>query len=1845
MPRTTSRPVPLVLAAFLGGATLLLAGCPENGNGATDAVFTLTAPEPGADWPLGSVQTIAWEQTEGETLDTVTLGLHKDGYNIARIAEGTENDGAYDWTIPAAVPAQDGYQIFLEADGARFLSEAFRLSQPQGGVAPAIGLDPVNVHDFGYTETQWTFEVWNSGTAGTTLDFDVFSNKAWLQVAPLEGTSTGEGDRKTITVTVDRDLLAPGQQSATVTVAAEGLSSKNIQVTASTPRPALEVSATAYDFGSAENTWAFEVWNSGEPFSTLDFTVFGDKAWMVVEPLSGQSTGEDDPQTIQVSLDRGALNPGNNSGTVTVTGAAVGSKTIQITALRPVPALSLSSTAHDFGATGTQWAFEVWNSGDAGSVLDFDVSSNKGWLRVAPAAGQSSGPADRKTITVNLDRGVLAPGGSNGAITVSAGGLSSKTISINANIPRPEIGVSGNAFDFGYTDTTWTFEVWNSGEPDSVLDFGVFADSVWASVDPPSGTSTGPDDRVTVTVTLDRGRLQQDAGNANITVNADDIGAQTIRLTARVPRPELAVSATAHDFGSAESSWSFDVWNAGDPGSQVAFQVSTDRQWLSVSPASGASSGADDKQPVEVTVDRQLLQTGDNSGTVSVTAPGESTRSITLTARRPTPAISLSSTSHDYGAAESSWTFDVWNSGDEGSTLAFEVFADKSWLTLSPTSEQSAGSEDRKAITATLDRDALSIGANSATITVNADGLDSKTIRITATRPQPQISVSAPSYDFERAATEWAFEVWNAGEADSLLRFQVAVDVPWLSITPEAGASSGPDDRTAVTVTLDRAALPEASNSGRITVQADGVSSKNISINATRAQPEIGLSDTQFDFGNVDTDWTFQVWNAGDPASTLDFWVETDREWLAAAPATGSSASEEDRQTITITLQRALLPTGSSSGRITVGASGAAAKTITINAQRGTPEIGLSATTHDFGGGAGPWTLDVWNTGDAGSTLNFQVFADKDWIQVSPGSGASTGADDVQGISVAIDRALLNQGNNSGAITVTAPDANPRTVSITARKPQPQIGLSSTSYDFGRTASTWTFDVWNAGDPGSTLNFLTSSDQSWIRVSPSAGASTGETDTQTIEVTIDRGGLTPGNHSGTVIVSTAQGGTTRQVSIAAATPQPAIALSGATFDFRTTQTERTFQVWNAGDPGSVLNFFVSPNQDWISVSPEEGQSTGSDDAQTITITIDRGLLSDGGNTGQITLSADDIPVQTVTVQATTPTPQVEVSATSYDFSTTDTDWSFQVWNGGESGSALQFTVEPDKEWISVTPVSGASTGPGDVQTISVTIDRGLLPATSNSGRIYVNSPDGGSKSINVNASVPQPAVSVSADSYDFGKTQTEWTFDVWNSGPAGTTLEFLVVPDSPWLSVAPPAGTSGGPGERVAVTVTIDRGQLTEAVNNGRLQVRGQNGSTKTVNLTARTPQPEVATSASGHTFALGETEWTLEVWNAGDPGTTLEFQLATDKDWLSVTPGQGSSTDINDRAQVTVQIDPGAVPPDENTGRVTIISQNGQRNDVSISVRLPQPAIGTSAQQHDFGSAGTDWAFEVWNAGDDGTTLDFYVATDQLWLSVSPISGASSGPLDRQTIAVTLDRGLLAAGDNRGNIRITADGISGQTTISVQATQAKALRVNAASKAREPDGFSWETAYTSVQAAIDRAAELHVPAVWVARGVVRETIWMHAGIDLYGGFAGVEQNLKQRPVLLQRTLIDGEHLRRCVVGAPDTLMDGFALMRGAAEAGAGVFFAEGAGAIVDCTFTGHHAERGAAVYADTASLSLVDCSFQANASTAPDGATVETGEGALVLNGCAFEGNDGRRTAARGGTVVTAVSETAESP
>lgn len=234
---------------------------------------------------------------------------------------------------------------------------------------------------------------------------------------------------------------------------------------------------------------------------------------------------------------------------------------------------------------------------------------------------------------------------------------------------------------------------------------------------------------------------------------------------------------------------------------------------------------------------------------------------------------------------------------------------------------------------------------------------------------------------------------------------------------------------------------------------------------------------------------------------------------------------------------------------------------------------------------------------------------------------------------------------------------------------------------------------------------------------------------------------------------------------------------------------------------------------------------------------------------------------------------------------------------------------------------------------------------------------------------------------------------------------------------------------------------------------------------------------------------------------------------------------------------------------------------------------------------------------------------------------------------------------------------------------------VNVNNTSNTQDGTTWETAFNTIQPAIDAPPAAGNVEVWVAEGVYDEarysyphpaaaqntgSVMMKEWVDIYGGFEGNETVRGDRDWEEHQTVIDGSKARydryayHVIVGASNAILDGFTVEGGrtggllidetrygagmynyncsptvsnctffgnAGGYGGGMYNESSSSSIINCKFSKNIAYKGSALYAKFSLLNIENCTFSEN-SEGEDSATLESEDSALSLSGCAFVNN-----------------------
>ena len=239
------------------------------------------------------------------------------------------------------------------------------------------------------------------------------------------------------------------------------------------------------------------------------------------------------------------------------------------------------------------------------------------------------------------------------------------------------------------------------------------------------------------------------------------------------------------------------------------------------------------------------------------------------------------------------------------------------------------------------------------------------------------------------------------------------------------------------------------------------------------------------------------------------------------------------------------------------------------------------------------------------------------------------------------------------------------------------------SHDFGGVPEgetrTWTFGITNCGGEG-TLDWTVADDQDWLTVSPESGSDAG-----TVTVTIDTTGLAVGAHTGTITVGSSDGTKTGSISLTVpdSVVDPVLCTDPdpPSHDFGKVKAGKTrawtFDITNCGE--GTLDWTVTDDQDWITVSPESGS-----DAGTVTVTIDTTGL-DGAYTGTITVGSS-YGAKTGSISVTVP-PMTEAALISIGDGCGIVTIPIEIGNGVNVG-ACDIMLSYDPAIVNVTGVTG-----------------------------------------------------------------------------------------------------------------------------------------------------------------------------------------------------------------------------------------------------------------------------------------------------------------------------------------------------------------------------------------------------------------------------------------------------------------------------------------------------------------------------------------------------------------------------
>ncbi len=390
--------------------------------------------------------------------------------------------------------------------------------------------------------------------------------------------------------------------------------------------------------------------------------------------------------------------------------------------------------------------------------------------------------------------------------------------------------------------------------------------------------------------------------------------------------------------------------------------------------------------------------------------------------------------------------FEIKNSGK--GTLFYQINASEPWIILTPTAGTSTGEWDE--ITVSVDVSNLSPGAYTGEVTVMADYTPNspRVIKIELSISSPIIEVDKTALSFEASYAgdsppAQTLRIRNSGEGT--LNYQLSPNDDWIKVLPSSGTSTGEWDK--VQIIVDTTSFPRGIHRGEITITGENApnSPLAVTVEVTILGTHIQTDTSSLSFEGVKggpkpKPQVFKVRNAGE--GILNYTIVTTKSWIQVSPMNGSSAGKWDR--IKVSVDISLLSVGTYQGKIRIKGENTSnsPQVLTVNLVILSPIIKLNKSSLNYlatAGGDNPPAkfFSIKNTG--AGTLNYQIIANSNWINITPTSGTSTGERDQ--IQVAVDIADISAETNEGEIIVRDENASnsPQKLKVTLRIQLPPI--------------------------------------------------------------------------------------------------------------------------------------------------------------------------------------------------------------------------------------------------------------------------------------------------------------------------------------------------------------------------------------------------------------------------------------------------------------------------------------------------------------------------------------------------------------------------------------------------------------------------------------------------------------------------------------------------------------------------------------------------------------------------------------------------------------------------------------
>jgi hypothetical protein len=314
-------------------------------------------------------------------------------------------------------------------------------------------------------------------------------------------------------------------------------------------------------------------------------------------------------------------------------------------------------------------------------------------------------------------------------------------------------------------------------------------------------------------------------------------------------------------------------------------------------------------------------------------------------------------------------------------------------------------------------------------------------------------------------------------------------------------------------------------------------------------------------------------------------------------------------------------------------------------------------------------------------------------------------------------------------------------------------------------------------------------------------------------------------------------------------------------------------------------------------------------------------------------------------------PVIWLSQSALSFSTSDTggnpsSQSLVIKNNGPG--TLDYTIESDADWATVSPTAGSSTASQENDhTVSVTKAGLEAKDKAHTAKLTVlcsqayNNPQQVTVSFLISKGTP-PKIWIESQTFTFnakegGPDPSPQELRIKNDGEG--TLDYELIPDVSWISVNPPTGSTEGAIKVHQVTTQV--ANLPPGTHNGKITIRGNNAanSPQSIAITLKINKdepPKIGLSTKNLAFNATQggsdpPPKSFSVWNTG--GGVVKYTVACNAAWLSVNPSSGQTGGAERNHSVFVNI--AGLGAGSHQGAIEVSDPNASNTPQKINVSL----------------------------------------------------------------------------------------------------------------------------------------------------------------------------------------------------------------------------------------------------------------------------------------------------------------------